>query len=117
MCRSRWRTALSYVPPPSHEALEAMGTLERYFHDKERLPILVDCALIHYQFETIHPFLDGNGRMGRLLVTFYLCWKVSHTDLAALLIIQIPRFHFLPPPSIQIRYTRRITTGFRSHVE
>jgi Fic family protein len=65
----------SYVPPPPHEALEAMGTLERYFHDKERLPILVDCALIHYQFETIHPFLDGNGRMGRLLVTFYLCWK------------------------------------------
>jgi len=72
----------SYVPPPSHEALEAMGALERYFHDKERLPILVDCALIHYQFETIHPFLDGNGRMGRLLITFYLCWKgVLHKPL------------------------------------
>ena len=72
----------SYVPPPPHEALEAMGALERYFHYKERLPILVDCALIHYQFETIHPFLDGNGRMGRLLVTFYLCWKgVLHKPL------------------------------------
>ncbi|MBU1184071.1 MAG: Fic family protein, partial [Proteobacteria bacterium] len=72
----------SYVPPPPHEALEAMGALERYFHDKERLPILVDCALIHYQFETIHPFLDGNGRMGRLLITFYLCWKgVLHKPL------------------------------------
>ena len=72
----------SYVPPPPHEALEAMGTLEHYFHDKERLPILVDCALIHYQFETIHPFLDGNGRMGRLLITFYLCWKgVLHKPL------------------------------------
>jgi Fic family protein len=72
----------SYVPPPPHEALEAMGALEHYFHDKERLPVLVDCALIHYQFETIHPFLDGNGRMGRLLVTFYLCWKgVLHKPL------------------------------------
>ncbi len=72
----------SYVPPPPHEALEDMGALERYFHDKERLPILVDCALIHYQFETIHPFLDGNGRMGRLLITFYLCWKgVLHKPL------------------------------------
>ncbi|MFH1910675.1 MAG: Fic family protein [Pseudomonadota bacterium] len=72
----------SYVPPPPHEALEAMGALERYFHDKERLPILVDCALIHYQFETIHPFLDGNDRMGRLLITFYLCWKgVLHKPL------------------------------------
>jgi Fic family protein len=72
----------SYVPPPPHEAVEAMGALERYFHDKERLPILVDCALIHYQFETIHPFLDGNGRMGRLLITFYLCWKgVLHKPL------------------------------------
>ncbi len=65
----------SYIPPPPHETLEAMGVLEHYFHDKGRLPVLIDCALIHYQFETIHPFLDGNGRMGRLLITFYLCWK------------------------------------------
>ncbi|MCK9364658.1 MAG: Fic family protein [Syntrophales bacterium] len=72
----------SYVPPPPHEALEAMGALEHYFHGKERLPILADCALIHYQFETIHPFLDGNGRIGRLLITFYLCWKgVLHKPL------------------------------------
>lgn len=63
-----------------------MGALERYFHYKERLPILVDCALIHYQFETIHPFLDGNGRMGRLLITFYLCWKgVLHKPLLYLI--------------------------------
>jgi Fic family protein len=59
-----------------------MGALERYLHAKERLPILVDCALIHYQSETIHPFLDGNGRMGRLLIAFYLCWKgVLHKPL------------------------------------
>jgi hypothetical protein len=48
---------LSYVPPPPHEALEAMGALERYFHDKERLPILVDCALVHpFQFWSLVGF-------------------------------------------------------------
>lgn len=65
----------SYVPPPPAEALDAMGQLELYMHKEEGLPILIVCALIHYQFETIHPFLDGNGRLGRLLITFYLCWK------------------------------------------
>jgi Fic family protein len=72
----------TFVPPPSHEAIEAMGDLEHYFHDKAKLPFLIDCALIHYQFETIHPFLDGNGRMGRLLITYYLYWKeVLHKPL------------------------------------
>jgi Fic family protein len=72
----------TFVPPPPHEAIEAMGDLERYFHDKAKLPFLIDCALIHYQFETIHPFLDGNGRMGRLLITYYLYWKeVLHKPL------------------------------------
>lgn len=72
----------SFVPPPPYEAMEAMGALEHYFHDKAKLPVLIDCALIHYQFETIHPFLDGNGRMGRLLITFFLYWKeVMHKPL------------------------------------
>jgi len=72
----------SFVPPPPHEAVAAMGDLEHYFHGKTTLPMLVDCALIHYQFETIHPFLDGNGRMGRLLTTFFLYWKgVMHKPL------------------------------------
>ena len=72
----------TFVPPPPHEAIEAMGDLEHYFHDKAKLPFLIDCALIHYQFETIHPFLDGNGRMGRLLITYYLYWKeVLHKPL------------------------------------
>lgn len=72
----------SFVPPPPHEAKEAMGALEHYFHGQAKLPVLIDCALIHYQFETIHPFLDGNGRMGRLLITFFLYWKgVVHKPL------------------------------------
>ncbi len=65
----------SFVPPPPQAAQKAMGDLEKYLHKKSTLPTLIDCALIHYQFETIHPFLDGNGRLGRLLITFYLCWK------------------------------------------
>jgi Fic family protein len=65
----------TFVPPPPHEAEKAMGDLEKYIHNMERLPLLADCALVHYQFETIHPFLDGNGRLGRLLITYYLYWK------------------------------------------
>jgi len=65
----------SFVPPPPDEAKKAMGDLELYMHNKSTLPQLVDAALIHYQFETIHPFLDGNGRLGRLLIAFYLSWK------------------------------------------
>lgn len=65
----------SFVPPPPHEALDAIGQLELFLHADTDLPDLIKCALIHYQFETIHPFLDGNGRVGRLLITFYLYWK------------------------------------------
>ncbi|MDX8430632.1 MAG: Fic family protein [Candidatus Algichlamydia australiensis] len=65
----------SFVPPPPEEAVAAMGQLELFLHEDVDLPLLVNCALIHYQFETIHPFLDGNGRLGRLLITFYLYWK------------------------------------------
>ena len=64
----------TFVPPPPAESMEAMGKLEAYLHNGKD-PVLIACALIHYQFETIHPFLDGNGRLGRLLITFYLCWK------------------------------------------
>jgi len=65
----------TFIPPPPHEAMQAMGDLERYMLEKAKLTPLIDCALLHYQFETIHPFLDGNGRMGRLMITFFLCWK------------------------------------------
>ena len=68
-------TTASFVPPPPKEAIDAMGELELFLHKDSELPLLINCALVHYQFETIHPFLDGNGRLGRLLITFYLYWK------------------------------------------
>lgn len=68
----RGPTDAIFVPPPPDRVPEAMADLERYLHEDARLPVLVRCALVHYQFETIHPFLDGNGRLGRLLVVFYL---------------------------------------------
>jgi Fic family protein len=64
-----------FVPPPPHEVMRLMGNLELFLHDGSPIPPLVRCGLAHVQFETIHPFLDGNGRVGRLLITFWLCWK------------------------------------------
>jgi Fic family protein len=64
----------AFVPPPPDRVDECMGVLERWLHDQpERTPTLLKAALAHVQFETIHPFLDGNGRLGRLLVTLLLC--------------------------------------------
>lgn len=62
-----------YVPPPVHEMKEALHHLEQFIYTQSHIPALVMCGLLHSQFETIHPFLDGNGRMGRLLITFLLC--------------------------------------------
>jgi Fic family protein len=62
-----------FIPPPVHEMKTALGDLERFLHDSGGLDPLIVCALAHAQFETIHPFLDGNGRVGRLLITFLLC--------------------------------------------
>lgn len=66
-------TTAQFVPPPPDEASLAMSQLEKYIHSNDELHPLVRAALIHAQFETIHPFLDGNGRLGRLLITFVLC--------------------------------------------
>jgi Fic family protein len=65
----------TFVPPPPDRVLSCMGNLENFFYKYESVPPLIKIALIHAQFETIHPFLDGNGRVGRLLITFYLYWK------------------------------------------
>jgi Fic family protein len=63
----------TFVPPPEHDMKVALGNLERFLHDSGGLDPLIVAALAHAQFETIHPFLDGNGRIGRLLITFLLC--------------------------------------------
>ena len=64
----------AFVPPPAEEVLECMSKLELFLHDQpEPTPVLLKAALAHVQFETIHPFLDGNGRLGRLLITLLLC--------------------------------------------
>ena len=61
-----------FVPPPPDVALNSLGDLERFLHAEDDLPLLIRIGLAHAQFETIHPFLDGNGRLGRLLITFLL---------------------------------------------
>lgn len=65
----------TYVPPPVPEMNEALGHWENFLHSVDSIAPLIKCALMHYQFEAIHPFLDGNGRVGRLLITFYLYEK------------------------------------------
>ena len=63
----------TFVPPPPHEVAQHLSELERFLHADTHLPLLIKIGLAHAQFETIHPFLDGNGRVGRLLITFLLC--------------------------------------------
>ena len=64
-----------YIPPMPQDMVEAMSDLEKYLNADDALDVLIQAALIHYQFETIHPFLDGNGRVGRLLIILFLMEK------------------------------------------
>ncbi len=68
-----------FVPPPVEEMHTALNDLERFMHSEDTTLTLIKAALIHAQFETIHPFLDGNGRTGRMLITFYL-WKEGYLE-------------------------------------
>ena len=63
----------SFVPSPPQEIMSLLDNFEKFLYDKSPMPILLKTGLLHTQFENIHPFLDGNGRIGRLLITFYLC--------------------------------------------
>jgi Fic family protein len=64
----------AFIPPPPHEVINVLGQLEKFLQtERSRVPLLIRCGLAHAQFETIHPFLDGNGRVGRLLITLMLC--------------------------------------------
>jgi Fic family protein len=64
----------TFVPPPPEHVQECLGALELFLHDQpKKTPVLIKAALAHVQFETIHPFLDGNGRLGRLIITLLLC--------------------------------------------
>lgn len=72
-----------FVPPPVAEMHRALGQLEEFIHADDAIPTLIKTGLIHAQFEIIHPFLDGNGRTGRMLVTFYL-WKTGYLELPVL---------------------------------
>jgi Fic family protein len=62
-----------FVPPPVSELLPALDQFEKFLHTPSGLPLLIELAITHYQFETIHPFVDGNGRIGRLLISLLLC--------------------------------------------
>ncbi|MBT3983024.1 MAG: Fic family protein [Bacteriovoracaceae bacterium] len=63
----------TFIPTPPNITMEYMGDLESYYHQDSKLPPLIKAAILHSHFETIHPFSDGNGRLGRLLITFLLC--------------------------------------------
>jgi Fic family protein len=69
-----------FVPPPPHELMASLDNLEKFLHGQNSVPLLVKAGLAHAQFETIHPFLDGNGRVGRLLITFLLCAEGALTQ-------------------------------------
>lgn len=69
----------SFVPPPVDDMRRALNDLEKFIHTDDTIPTIIKSGLIHAQFETIHPFLDGNGRTGRMLITFYL-WKEGYLE-------------------------------------
>jgi len=82
----------SFVPPPVPEMQRALGDLEKFIHTEDEIPVVIKAGLIHAQFETIHPFLDGNGRTGRMLITFYL-WEQGYLEKPVLLLSSFFKKH------------------------
>ena len=82
----------SFVPPPSEEMHRTLNDLEKFIHSNDVIPTLIKAGLIHAQFETIHPFLDGNGRTGRMLITFYL-WKEGYLETPVLFLSSFFKKH------------------------
>ena len=79
--RDLLRAWLVYVPPPPESLAELLQNLEDFCHDRhDDIPVLIQCAMVHYQFEAIHPFGDGNGRIGRLLILLLLCERGMLTE-------------------------------------
>lgn len=70
----------AFIPAPVSEMHKALNNLEKFLHDSDSFPTLILCSLAHAQFETIHPFLDGNGRIGRLLIIFLTLEKGKSFD-------------------------------------
>jgi len=68
-----------FVPPPVEEMRESLSQLEKFIHSQDTIPLIIKVGLVHAQFEIIHPFLDGNGRTGRMLITFYL-WHIGYLE-------------------------------------
>ena len=81
-----------YVPPPVPEMQKALHDLEEYMHKADMTPTVIKAGILHAQFETIHPFLDGNGRTGRMLITFFL-WKEKFVDKPVLFLSSFFRKH------------------------
>jgi len=81
-----------FVPPPVSEMQKALDDLEQYLHSNDPTPTVIKSGILHAQFETIHPFLDGNGRTGRMLITFYL-WKEGFLDKPVLFLSSYFRKH------------------------
>lgn len=81
-----------FVPPPVPEMHKALADIERFMHADDGMLTLIKAALVHAQFETIHPFLDGNGRTGRMLITFYL-WKEGYLEKPVLFLSSFFRKH------------------------
>lgn len=81
-----------FVPPPVREMHRALEDLERYMHADDTIPTVIKAGLLHAQFETIHPFLDGNGRTGRMLITFFL-WKEGFLNKPVLFLSSYFRKH------------------------